>query len=108
MIVFAMDNSIEAPIALINPYKYTPGTTLNANFNTMAFITNENKPKVKNVIGNDKNWSKGLIVKFKTPKIIVSISKEFKDFIETLLINNDTIYKDTALITINKDIFFIL
>ena len=40
---------------LINPFRWTPGTNENAKYNTMPFITNENSPKVKKVIGNDKN-----------------------------------------------------
>ena len=108
MIVLAIDNNIEPHIALTNPYKYAPGTILKANFSTTAFITIVNKPKVKNVIGREKIWSKGLIVKFKTPKITVKIIKEVKDVIEILFINKDTIYNDIELTTINKDNLFIL
>ena len=54
-------NKIAASIALKNPLICVPGTMLKANFNTIPFITNENKPNVKIVIGREKNWIKGLI-----------------------------------------------
>ena len=42
-----------AHIEFKNPFKWTPGTIENAKYNTMPLITNENNPRVKNVIGNE-------------------------------------------------------
>lgn len=72
---FKKDNNIEAIMALINPVKTASGTRKNASFNTIALITKENKPKVKTVIGKDKNFITGLTVLFNTPITIDNIIK---------------------------------
>jgi len=66
---------------LINPFRWTPGTNENAKYNTMPFITNENSPKVKKVIGNDKNSITGLTIKLRHPNIIVNIIKDPSELI---------------------------
>lgn len=47
----------------------------------MPFITNENSPKVKKVIGNDKNSITGLTIKLRHPNIIVNIIKDPSELI---------------------------
>lgn len=64
---------------LKNPDIDAPGTILNANFRTIPFITNENKPSDKNVIGKEKNSIIGLIITFRHPNIIVSTIKDAKE-----------------------------
>lgn len=66
---------------LINPFRWTPGTNENAKYNTMPFITNENSPKVKKVIGNDKNSITGLTIKLRHPNIIVNIINDPSELI---------------------------
>lgn len=102
-----MDNSTEAIIALVNPYKEAFDTSINANFKTIALITKENNPKVKNVIGSDNNFSKGLTVKLSTPNINVNINKAWREPMYILSTKWDTRYKDRAFTTMNSDIFFI-
>lgn len=63
----------------------------------MALITKENKPKVKIVIGKEKNFITGLIVWFKTPITIDNIINVPIDPIYILLKNFEQIYKDNAL-----------
>ena len=106
-IQFKKDNRIEAIIALKNPTKLALGTRKKASFSIIALITKENKPKVKNVIGKDKNFSIGLTVELSKPNITVRINSDLKDPIYILSIKFDTTYKDIALITINSDTFFI-
>ena len=64
-----------AHIEFKNPFKWTPGTIENAKYNTMPLITNENNPRVKNVIGNEKNWITGLTIRLRQPKIRKQKSK---------------------------------
>ena len=66
---------------LINPFRWTPGTNENAKYNTIPLITNENSPKVKKVIGNDKNSITGLTIKLRHPNIIVNIIKDPSELI---------------------------
>ncbi len=66
-IQFKKDNRIEAIIALKNPTKLALGTRKKASFSIIALITKENKPKVKIVIGNEKNFIIGLTVMFNAP-----------------------------------------
>ena len=106
-IQFKKDNRIEAIIALKNPTKLALGTRKKASFSIIALITKENKPKVKNVMGKDKNFSIGLTVELSKPNITVRINSDLKDPIYILSIKFDTTYKDIALITINSDTFFI-
>ena len=102
-----IDSNIDAHIALKNPYRATLATIIKDNFKTNALITKENNPKVKNVIGKDKNLSIGLIVELSKPNIIVRINSDLREPIYILSIKFDTKYRDIALITINNDIFFI-
>lgn len=97
-----------AQIEFKNPYKWAPGTIENAKYKTIPLITNENNPRVKNVIGIEKNWMIGLTIKLRQPNIIVSIIKDPRELIYTLDIRFEIMYKETALITINNEIFFIL
>ena len=99
--------SMAALIEFKNPFKWTPGTIENAKYNTMPLITNENNPRVKNVIGNEKNWIIGLTIRLRQPKIIVNIIKDPKELIYTLDIKYEIMYKDMALITINSEILLI-
>ena len=50
-------------------------TKLKAISKTTAFTTRENKPKVTTVIGNDKTFRIGFIVKFTSEKIIAIATK---------------------------------
>ena len=52
---------------------------LKANFNTMPFITNENKPNDNSVIGKEKNSITGFTITFRHPNIIVSTIKDAKE-----------------------------
>ena len=103
-----MDNNIAAQIEFKNPLRWAPGTNAKAKYNTIPLITNENNPNVKNVIGNEKNSMIGFTIRLRKPKIIVSISKDPNEPIYTLDIKFEIMYKDTALITINNNVFFIL
>ena len=64
---------------------------MNDSFKTNPFITKENKPKVKNVIGNEKNFNIGFIVELSIPNITVRINSAFKEPIYILSIKFDTI-----------------
>ena len=79
-----IDSRIEAPIAGMNPARYTPDTIENANFSTNAFIINENSPSVRNVIGNEKNFNIGFIVTFSNPNTIDSLINAPKENIVIL------------------------
>ena len=50
-----MDKRIDAIIALKRPYKCVSLTIENASFSTTPLMTKENRPKLKKVIGNEKN-----------------------------------------------------
>ena len=65
-----------------NPFKLTPGTIENDKYNTRPLMTNENSPKVKKVIGNEKNCMTGLTTTLRQPNIIVNIIKEARELIE--------------------------
>ena len=52
---------------------------LKANFNTMPFITNENKPNDNSVIGKEKSSITGFTITFRHPNIIVSTIKDAKE-----------------------------
>ncbi len=62
-----------------NPFKLTPGTIENDKYNTRPLMTNENSPKVKKVIGNEKNCMTGLTTTLRQPNIIVNIIKEARE-----------------------------
>ena len=94
-------------MALKNPLRATFETIVKDNFKTNPLITKENKPKVKNVIGKDKNFSIGLTVELSKPNIIVRINSDLREPIYILSIKFDTRYRDIALMTINNEIFFI-
>lgn len=102
-----MDKRIDAIIALKNPYNCTPLTIEKASFNITPLITKENSPKVKNVIGNEKNCITGLTNVLSKPKINVNINNDLNDPIYILSINLDTMNKEIAFITINNENLFI-
>lgn len=91
-----------------NPFKLTPGTIENDKYNTRPLMTNENSPKVKKVIGNEKNCMTGLTTTLRQPNIIVNIIKEARELMQTLDIRLEIMYREIALIMINNDILFIL
>lgn len=99
---------MEAQIELKIPLSSAPGTREKAKYKTIPLITSENNPKVKIVIGNERNCIIGFTIKLRQPKIIVRIIKVDKEPIYTLDIKFEIINKDIALMTINKDILFIL
>ena len=55
----------------------------------------------------EKNCIIGLTIKLRHPKITVNINNEPKELIYTLDIRFEIIYKDIALIMMNKDILLI-
>lgn len=65
----------------INPYIWEPGTIENAKYKIAPLITKENNPKVKNVIGSEKNLITGLTIKLRQPNIIVSKISDPKELI---------------------------
>ena len=94
---FKKYNIIEAIIALKNPTKLALGTRKKASFSIIALITKENKPKVKIVIGNEKNFIIGLTVMFNAP---ITIDNTINVPIEPIyipFIKWEQIYKDNAL-----------
>ncbi len=104
----AIDNNMAAQMEFKIPLSSAPGTIEKAKYKTIPLITNENNPKVKIVIGNEKNCIMGFTIKLRQPKIMVSIIKADKEPIYTLDIKFEIINKDIALITINKDILLML
>ena len=90
-----------------NIIKTESNTTFSSTATKEKEAPKENKPKVKNVMGKDKNFSIGLTVELSKPNITVRINSDLKDPIYILSIKFDTTYKDIALITINSDTFFI-
>lgn len=102
-----MDKRIDAIIALKRPYKCTPLTIENASFSTIPLITKENRPKLKKVIGNEKNCIIGLRNVLSKPKINVNTNNAFNEPIYMLSIKLDTMNKEIAFITINNENLFI-
>ena len=102
-----MDKRIDAIIALKNPYNCTPLTIENASFNTTPLITKENSPKLKKVIGNEKNCITGLTNVLSKPKINVNTNNDLNDPIYILSIKLDTMNKEIAFTTINNENLFI-
>lgn len=101
------DNSIEAIIALKNPYNEALGTKKNAILRTIALITKENKPNVKIVIGKEKSFIIGLIVLFKAPITMDNIIKVPIEPMYILLKKLEQIYNDNALTSKFTTNFFI-
>ena len=102
-----MDKRIDAIIALKRPYKCTPLTIENASFSTIPLITKEHRPKLKKVIGNEKNCIIGLTNVLSKPKINVNTNNAFNEPIYMLSIKLDTMNKEIAFITINNENLFI-
>lgn len=102
-----MDKRIDAIIALKSPYKCTSLTMENASFRTIPLITKENSPKLKKVIGSEKNCIIGLTNVLSKPNINVNINNAFNEPIYMLSIILDTINKEIAFITINNENLFI-
>ena len=71
-------------------------------------MISENKPSVRNVIGNEKNFSIGFIVTFNNPNTIDSSINEVKENIVMLSTAIDTKYSDNALSMMFENIFFII
>ncbi len=63
-----MDNTIEKNNAFKKPFTTNPLTKYSANNTIMALITNENKPNVIIVIGNENTCKNGFTIAFKTAK----------------------------------------
>lgn len=91
-----------------NPCNEALGTKKNAILRTIALITKENKPKVKIVIGKEKNFITGLIVLFKAPITIDNIINVPIEPIYILFKKLEQIYKDNALTNKLITNFFII
>ena len=89
------------PSILIPSVKWSAKSIIN------ALITNENKPSVRMVIGNENSFTMGLMMRLIIPKTTAKISADVKLVISTCGLNNLEIPKAATAVMRSLIIVFI-